>query len=155
MSGSPLSGSPRATEGGGVRSLLRRFRRDCRGAVAVEFAVSATAMFVFLFGVVEIGRLAFSQHTLDQALRQAGRQAIVRSDTSASPIDAAGVEAIVRLVADALDGSALVVTVSYPSGNSVGSPLTINAVYQFDVNAAFVPLTSVGLQSSYNGTIVN
>lgn len=129
--------------------------RDGRGAASLEFALSAAALIAFLLGVVEVGRLAFAQHSLEMSLRQAGRYAIVRSDASDNPIDAAGVEAIVRQAAGVLDESALAVTVSYPSGNSVGNFLTIDAVYQFDFVGPFIPLATVNLEARFNGTIVN
>ena len=135
--------------------MLARFHKDRRGAAATEFAVVGATLFAFLFGVIEVGRMAFSQHVLDMALRHAGRAAIVRSSDSANPIDTAGVETLVRQAAGLLDDGALAVTVTYSSGNTVGNPLLIDATYQFDVTAAFVPLGSITLSATYTGTIIN
>ncbi len=65
--------------------MLRPFptRRRRAGAAAVEFAVVASAFFVLVFGIVELGRALMVQHLLTNAARQACRYGILPSKSSA------------------------------------------------------------------------
>ncbi|MEI6082958.1 MAG: TadE family protein [Verrucomicrobiota bacterium] len=47
-----------------------------RGQSMVEFAIVAPLFFLMVFGIIDIGRVIFSQITLQNAMRQAGRFAV-------------------------------------------------------------------------------
>jgi Flp pilus assembly protein TadG len=51
----------------------RRFVRDARGSVAIEFALTAIPFFTLLFAIFEAGMVFFASATLDQALNDAAR----------------------------------------------------------------------------------
>jgi Flp pilus assembly protein TadG len=53
---------------------LQRFRRDRRGATAVEFAMISVPFFGLLFAIFQIGYVFFAQEGLDAATADAGRQ---------------------------------------------------------------------------------
>ena len=53
-----------------------RLRRQ-QGLTTVEFAVVATALFVMLFGIIEVGRAYFVFATLEEVTRRAARLAAV------------------------------------------------------------------------------
>lgn len=57
---------------GGYRAR-RRFIRDARGSVAVEFALTAIPFFTLLFAIFEAGMVFFASATLDQSLNDAAR----------------------------------------------------------------------------------
>ncbi len=46
--------------------MLGKLLRDERGGTAVEFALLGPALVVMLFGLIESGRLLWTQHTLDE-----------------------------------------------------------------------------------------
>ena len=63
-----------------ISSLWRhfgRFRRDRRASMAVEFAFIGPVILGMLFGVIEFGRLAYTQSTLNFAAEETTRFAIV------------------------------------------------------------------------------
>ena len=140
--------------GCGHRSGLGRLRRDSAGGAGIEFALSAMALFAFLFALIETGRVAFTQHALERALRDAGRQAIVRSDDSGNTINTADIEALVRASAFIADDPSLTVTTTYPAGNVVGETLQISATYTVQLVVPFLPFSDIELSADYNGTIL-
>jgi Flp pilus assembly protein TadG len=56
-----------------LRSLFRRFRRDKKGATAIEFAIVALPFFTLLFAIIEHSLLFFGAQVLDNALMQTAR----------------------------------------------------------------------------------
>ena len=63
-----------ASAGGpGGRPLARRFRRDQRGATAVEFALIALPFFALLFAIIETALVFFAGQALESAVSNAAR----------------------------------------------------------------------------------
>lgn len=59
------------------------FRRDRRtGAVAVEFAIVATILFLMVFGIIEFTRIGAIRHSVDNASYEAARHVIVPGATA-------------------------------------------------------------------------
>jgi Flp pilus assembly protein TadG len=56
-----------------VRSILRRFRRNRRGAAAVEFALVAPLFFVLLFAILEAAIVFFAGQLLEQGTADSAR----------------------------------------------------------------------------------
>ena len=54
---------------GGLRALLR----DRRGGPVIEFAMAAPALFLFLFGIIELGYAMWIQNSLDFSVATASR----------------------------------------------------------------------------------
>ena len=73
---------PRAIFAAGRSS--RRLIGDARGTSAVEFALLAIPLFTFLLGVVEFGRLYWTQSELQYAAEAAARCATVNCCTANS-----------------------------------------------------------------------
>lgn len=46
--------------------MLRNLARDQKGAAAIEFALLGPTLVLMLFGLIETGRLLWTQHTLDE-----------------------------------------------------------------------------------------
>lgn len=61
---------------------LQRFRRDERGAAAVEFALVLPLLLTLVFGVIDFGRALFAFNYLTAAVREGGRFAAVQATTS-------------------------------------------------------------------------
>jgi Flp pilus assembly protein TadG len=57
-------------------SKIRASHRSQSGQSLVEFALVAPVFFLLVFGVLDFGRLFFTQMTLQHALREAGRFAV-------------------------------------------------------------------------------
>lgn len=62
---------------------INRFRRDDRGAAAVEFALVLPILVVLVFGIVDFGRALFAYNYLTSAVREGGRFAAVQESASA------------------------------------------------------------------------
>ncbi|MHB1225596.1 MAG: TadE/TadG family type IV pilus assembly protein [Gemmatimonadaceae bacterium] len=62
---------------------INRFRRDDRGAAAVEFALVLPILVVLVFGIVDFGRALFAYNYLTSAVREGGRFAAVQGSASA------------------------------------------------------------------------
>jgi Flp pilus assembly protein TadG len=52
---------------------LRRFRRSERGAAAVEFAVVAPVLLLFIFAIIDFGRFLATHNRLVSAVREGAR----------------------------------------------------------------------------------
>ena len=57
--------------------VLRRPRRAHRGQALVEFALAIPIFVLLLMGIFDLGRAVYAYSTLNNAAREAGRQAIV------------------------------------------------------------------------------
>ena len=57
--------------------LLAAVLTQCRGASAVEFVLVAPALLLFLFGIIETGRVLWFQNALNYAVQEAARCASV------------------------------------------------------------------------------
>jgi hypothetical protein len=57
---------------------LARFTRDERGSTLVEFAIVFVLFLVFLFGLIDFGRMAYNFVVADKAMQVAARIAAVR-----------------------------------------------------------------------------
>lgn len=64
---------------------LAGFRRDQGGASAVEFALVAVPFFLMLFGIIEGGRLLWTQLGLQHAVEMAARCASLTTSGNPNP----------------------------------------------------------------------
>src|SRR5437016_7729193 len=56
-----------------IRRRLRALVRDRRANTAVEFALAAPAIFMFMFGIIEVGYALWMQNALDYSVAAASR----------------------------------------------------------------------------------
>jgi Flp pilus assembly protein TadG len=95
-------------------------RRDSRGSAAVELALVAPALFLFVFGIAETGRALWLQNALDYSVAEAARCASINPAVCGSVND-------IQKYAAARSGSgvdALVFSVTIPApscGNQVSA----------------------------------
>src|ERR1700691_95763 len=47
-----------------ARPFFRRLAGDCRGVAAIEFAICAPILLVVMFGIIELGRIMWTQNAL-------------------------------------------------------------------------------------------
>ena len=109
-----------------------------QGVAAVEFAIAVMIVFVFVFGVVEFGRIRMVQHTMDTASYEAARHVIVPGGTSTEAVSAA--QEI--LSAGRVVGATIVVTPSTLTDDETEVGVFIRA--PLDANAWVAPRFSQG-----------
>lgn len=81
IAGQGMVSMTRLTDSYARRSRRHRGKRAC-GSVAVEFAIVAPMLIIFMFGAIEFGLIFKDMLTLNQAAREASRTAAVGKSTS-------------------------------------------------------------------------
>jgi Flp pilus assembly protein TadG len=132
--------------------------KENRGSSLIEFALISFMFVIVLAGVVEMGRMVLVYTTIANAARAGARYAIVHgADQTASPSGPGNpctcpdVKTVVKNFASAglVNISALTITVSYPNGNTAGSPVSVTVAYTYD---PFVNYFSTLLNKSLGST---
>jgi len=117
--GSDLDQEPAAVSNRLVRfAKLEKRGRVCRknriGAAVVEFAIVVPIFFLFIFGIVEYGRMVMVQQILTNASREGARIAV---------LDGASSSSVTTAVTNYLTGSSInggTVTINPPNPSSAG-----------------------------------
>jgi Flp pilus assembly protein TadG len=121
-------------------SRLRGRAREERGAVAVEFALISTILFMLIFGIIEFGRVYSQYEVFVNAAREGARVGAVRGSQSA----------IQSAISDASSGYTLSATPSItvnglaaadpPCGDAtVGRPVAVAWSQAFSISIPFLP----------------
>ncbi len=124
-----------------MRRLVRRGKRDTRGANLVEFALLSIPFLAITLGLVDSGRAIFAYSALAHGTREATRVAIVRGAQSGAAITQAQLQDLVRLRAIGLDPAGVTVTVTWIPDNNAGSKVRLDSTYTFQ------PLTTFGFKT--------
>jgi len=126
----------------GVGARLRTVIRDRRANTAVEFAMAAPAIFLFMFGIIECGYALWMQNALDYSTAVASRCASLNG----SPCRAVGGNSQVTTDAASQSGASLDNTAfTYNSGSACGCLVTGTYTIALDIpwdNALSVNLSS-------------
>lgn len=75
-------------QGNKLHKLRRSSRRVRRGAAVVEFAIVAPIFVLFVFGMIEYGRMVMVQQVLTNASREGARVAVLEGATRDEVLDA-------------------------------------------------------------------
>ena len=110
---------------------LRSLRRAQGGSSVVQFALIVPLFILTFVAFVEFGRAIYTSSTLDNAVREAVRVAIVRGAASGSIATADDIRAVVRGKATAVDTSAMTINVTYSPDNKPGSTVTVQATLSY------------------------
>jgi Flp pilus assembly protein TadG len=123
---------------------------DRRGSAVVEFAVVAPVFFLFIFGMIEYGRMVMVQQILTNAAREGARVGILDNSTQ-SDVDTA----VDRyLTAANINGSTTTVTPNPPSSATSGNPVTVTVSVGFNqVSWLPSPFFLGGKTLSYTATM--
>lgn len=102
----------------GAWAALRAPTRDSRGNTSIEFAFTAIPLLLFMFGIIEFGRVMFLQSALDYSVAEAARCASINPTLC-------GTESQIRSYAGSKSGAdfdSSVFSVTTPScGNQVSA----------------------------------
>ena len=110
-------------------------KRREQGLTTVEFSVVATALFIMLFGVIELGRLMYSFAVLAEGTRRAARLAAV------CPLNDAGVTSTVNFAG--LPGfNSSNVQVQYLDSTGLPTAVFLNIAYvRVQITGYTIPLS--------------
>jgi Flp pilus assembly protein TadG len=97
----------------------------CRGTVAIEYALVLSALLIFVFGIMDAGRVLWTRTTLERAAEAAARCAAVNTATCGS---AAEIQAYA--VTQAF-GLTIASTAFTPSTAACGSVVTATLPFTF------------------------
>lgn len=108
----------------------RLFRKQRRGAAAVEFAVVAPVFFLLVFGMIEYGRMVMVQQIIVNSAREGCRAAVLDGSTTS------GVKSttITAMASGNITITTSNVTVSPdpPSNAEFGDPVTVTVTVPFN-----------------------
>jgi Flp pilus assembly protein TadG len=105
----------------------RLFRRNRRGTAAVEFAVVAPVFLLFVFGMIEYGRMVMVYQVLTNASREGARVAVLDGATTASVT--AQINAY--MTSASITGWTVTVTPDPPENAEYGDPVTVTVSIPF------------------------
>ena len=134
--------------------LLRAWRRlsdDCAGLTAVEFALMAPVFLTLFFGVIELGRAAYTQGVVSFAAEEATRYAVVNYNISEAEV--------VNLTEDCLLGvnrdriNAIVVTGPIDPVDNTRT-ISVEVSYNFEFLMPFLPSDTVTISGSSRGFLI-
>ncbi len=100
--------------------------RTRRGASVVEFAVVAPVVFLFIFGIIEFGRLMMVQEAMTSAAREACREASLATTLNSADVDNAARNVMLSVMADAANTGKVRVTMTPASMANVSSGTPCN-----------------------------
>ena len=157
-----------------MKKVLKRFiqaelLRDESGGELIEYAVSATVLFMMIFGIMDLSRAMYTYHYVAIAARQATRYASVRGATWTSTLcllstqfqcaaTSASVTSFVKSVTPlGFNASNLTVSTTWPGttptgtdcsllniNNSPGCVVSVKVAYSFNFVLPFLPRNALG-----------
>ena len=130
--------------------MIRASSRRSRGQALVEFALVLPLLLLFIFGVIDAGRLIFTYNTVANAARNGARVAIVNQSTAGTntcdttsatawPVGCA----VVSGLALNLDPTAVDVTYRNPTDTGACTAMEIGCLAVVEVTGHFQPLTPI------------
>lgn len=103
-----------------MTGVARRFRRDKRGATAMEFALVAPVFLLLIMGIFDLGHIMLVDSMLHGAVEKAGRDSTLET----GPANAAKIDARVRYQVQLAMASAVVTPerLAYQDFTNIGKP---------------------------------
>lgn len=111
-------------------AALARFRRDCSGAVAIEFALIAPLLFTLLFGITVVGYYMGLSHSVQQLAAGTARASVAGIDATEREELARAYLAQASSRYPLLDSSAVTPVLTVAEGISPG--MTVEIRYAVD-----------------------
>ena len=87
--------------------------RQRRGAAVVEFVLVAPVMFLFVFGLIECGRLVMVQQSLTNAAREGCRKAVLATTGSQADVDTTVRSHLQSVIPDSFDVDMVGVSITF------------------------------------------
>ncbi len=119
--------------------------RQRRGATLVEFAAVAPVLFLFVFGIIELGRLVMVQQAITNAARESCREASLITTLNSQDVDTAARNVMQSVMANASDTQKVRVNISPASMASLssGTPVSVDIEVDFS-DVSWLPGSILG-----------
>ena len=126
----------------GLRGFFRRLRKNRWGATAVEFALVFPVFIVMVAGIVELSRAMWIKATLQFAIEQTARHAVVNTSLTTDELETYAATQLPSLSSDDITFSA--------TSTSTGGfdYVTITASYSFTTVIPIVDIPTIALNAS-------
>jgi Flp pilus assembly protein TadG len=125
-------------------------RRHRRGAAVVEFAVVAPVYFLFVFGIIEFGRMVMVQQILTNAAREGARVGVLDNSTTSDVTTAANG----YLKPANINNATITVSPNPPSSAASGNPVSVTVSVGFkQVSWLPSPIFLGGTTLTYTATM--
>jgi Flp pilus assembly protein TadG len=112
-----------------------KYGRDSSATTAIEFALVGTIFIILLLSILEMGRFFFTWNSLQYAMEQATRYALVNEDAPISDVEQ---YAITQMPSVLVDPSRLSIEINY-SGTSGVDFIELTGTYDYDVFSPVIP----------------
>lgn len=115
-----------------------------------EFAWSATAFLLLMFGLMQMGLAVYNYNTACAAAREAVRYAIVHSPTSPNPATTSQIQQVAINYAPALNLTSSDISVSWPADPNLPSlkDARVAISYNYQLEIPFLSTVTLTLTSS-------
>lgn len=110
-----------------LEKICRLCRRNRAGAAVVEFAFVAPVFFLFVFGMIEFGRMVMVQQILTNASREGARVGVL-DNASTSSVTTAVTN---YLTNSTINGATVTISPNPPSGAGYGQPVSVTVSVPF------------------------
>ncbi len=122
------------------------------GVAAVEFALVVPVFLLFVFGLIEFGRMMMVQQALTNAAREGCRTAILATTTSSSDVESAVRDYLLSVTSNASNAAKVHVTVpAISAATASGTDLTVAVDVNY-TDVSWVPFGYLGLNPTLRAT---
>lgn len=137
---------------------MRRLQKE-EGATLMEFAISASVLFLFLFGIFAFCTAVYSYNYVCEAAREGSRYAMVRGTACKGFTDcgitSAQVQSYVRgLSYPGIDTNNLTASRTFSASGVPGSTVTVTVTYNFTPLIPYWPQSGKVLQMNSTSQMV-
>lgn len=121
-----------------------------RGQSMVEFALTASAFFLLIFGVIQMGLVIYTYNTLASATRDAARYAMMHGPNRSDTASQSQVTNVLLGDAADLSSSNLTVNLTWPADANMPSQsdAKVNASYNYTVQIPFTSTVTLTLTAT-------
>jgi Flp pilus assembly protein TadG len=130
---------------------LRGLAADCRGVSAVEFALLAPVLLSMMFGVIEFGRVAYTQGVVSFAAEEATRYAVVNYAIDESEVRDVAQACLLGI--DPARINAIVVTGPVDPDDNTRT-ISVEVSYTFEFLLPFLPEGAIPISGRSRGFLI-
>ena len=140
-----------AVRGRALGATLSRLAADCRGVSAVEFALLAPVFMSMMIGVIEFGRVAYTQGVVSFAAEEATRYAVVNYSIDESEVRDVARACLLGIDPDRIN--AIIVTGPVDPVDNTRA-ISVDVSYTFEFLLPFLPDGAIPISGRSRGFII-